>query len=355
MNLLEKMFSSLGGQPMLIKQSAMFSFLALCQNESLGEIKQVILPRKSKVSEENYHYDVFNDNKEYVLGNYRCVEPIRMLYYFPRDTVVPAPEKVPKRIIAGVTNCDLKALSLLDKALINDDFEDPAYSVWRKNTYIISSDCLSISSTCHCNLFDEKPYAEKGYDLNLSQVNNSYKISVGSEKGEELLGLIKENFTIDDSEIYDQQILDNRQKTVNDLKKQNAEFEKKWKIDDLRQADQEKWKIASEDCIGCGACTNSCPTCYCMILNDESTEKQFVKVRTQDSCQLHGYARVAGGDSPRPKMYSRFRNRYLCKLDYMKTNFQILGCVGCGRCINACVAGIDQREVITNINDQTDN
>jgi ferredoxin len=88
-------------------------------------------------------------------------------------------------------------------------------------------------------------------------------------------------------------------------------------------------------------------------LNDESQKNDFVKVRSYDSCQLHGYARVAGGASPRPKMSERFRNRYLCKFCYMPYNFQILGCSGCGRCIDACPAGIDFRQVVNNIENKS--
>jgi Fe-S oxidoreductase len=48
-------------------------------------------------------------------------------------------------------------------------------------------------------------------------------------------------------------------------------------------------------------------------------------------------------------MYQRFRNRYLCKLDYMQSNFKKPGCTGCGRCTEACAAGIDFRETVTEL------
>ena len=72
-------------------------------------------------------------------------------------------------------------------------------------------------------------------------------------------------------------------------------------------------------------------------------------MRSYDSCQLNGYARVAGGASPREDITKRFRNRYLCKLCYMQTNFNTLGCVGCGRCIDACPAGIDYNRVVKSL------
>ncbi|MDP2365326.1 MAG: 4Fe-4S dicluster domain-containing protein, partial [Ignavibacteria bacterium] len=117
----------------------------------------------------------------------------------------------------------------------------------------------------------------------------------------------------------------------------------------FRKVENKNWEDASKECIGCGACTNICPTCYCLILNDESSEKEFIKVRSYDSCQWNGYARVAGGGTPRPKMTERFRNRYLCKFDYMPKNFGEIGCTGCGRCTEACAAKIDFRKVVKNI------
>jgi hypothetical protein len=84
-------------------------------------------------------------------------------------------------------------------------------------------------------------------------------------------------------------------------------------------------------------------------LNDETKAQKFIKERTYDSCQWNGYARVAGGGTPRPEMGKRFRNRYLCKFDYMPHNFEEIGCTGCGRCTDACAGGIDFREVVRDV------
>jgi formate hydrogenlyase subunit 6/NADH:ubiquinone oxidoreductase subunit I len=126
----------------------------------------------------------------------------------------------------------------------------------------------------------------------------------------------------------------------------------RYKISDisenLRNVPEPPWLDESYNCIGCGACTGICPTCYCLILNDESENGSFKKVKSYDSCQFNGYAKVAGGGTPRPNMVQRFRNRYLCKLDFMKSNFGKFGCIGCGRCSEACSAQIDFMEVVAN-------
>ena len=154
-----------------------------------------------------------------------------------------------------------------------------------------------------------------------------------------------QNSSADDAKI----ISEKRNRVQNLLREQNREYERPSDYSEFRKVETKVWKQESEECVGCGACTNICPTCYCLILNDESINEQFVKVRGYDSCQWYGYARVAGGGSPRHKMTERFRNRYLCKFDYMNHNFGEIGCTGCGRCTEACAAKIDFREVVKNV------
>jgi len=112
---------------MIVNQPNLTKFLNLCHEGHLGGFEQVIVPRPSMADPANLHYTPVADAMAVVFDRYRTVEPIRMLFYWPRDQVVPQPEKAPRRIIAGVKACDLKALQLLDKALINDKFIDPAY------------------------------------------------------------------------------------------------------------------------------------------------------------------------------------------------------------------------------------
>jgi sulfhydrogenase subunit beta (sulfur reductase) len=283
------------------------------------------------------------------LTSYRTTNPLKYFFYPARERVYPETQLIPKNIIAGVKACDLKAIEILDKALLNGNFTDPSYSQLRKNTLLISADCEEISKTCHCNLVEGKPFADSGFDLNLSSVDGNYKIQIGSGKGKEFLKLMKEEIECRESSPKDEKaVAENRIQVQNALFEENKKFNRKENYSGFREVDPEAWKDESRNCIGCGACTNICPTCYCLILNDESkyNSENFVKVRSYDSCQWCGYARVAGGGTPRPKVHQRFRNRYLCKFDYMKSNFDQIGCTGCGRCIEVCA---DFRQVVQNI------
>ena len=50
--------------------------------------------------------------------------------------------------------------------------------------------------------------------------------------------------------------------------------------------------------------------------------------------------------TPRPALSSRLANRVLHKFTYSPQQYELIGCVGCGRCLDACLGAIDIREVV---------
>ncbi len=316
-------------------------------NESSGTFDDIIVPyRFSGSSKSSWGKLDRKRTGEITLNSYRTVLPLKFLLYPPRENVYPENKNLSKRLIVGVKACDLQSLHILDSALLYGNFVEPLYSRWRDNTTIISADCDEITSSCHCSLLDGKPFSMGGYDLNLSSYDGFFLVKPGSEKGKILYEQLKMEFSVLEPDTVQMQRIEERRKNMLlQVDVSNRNYQRNG-IENIRNSAQEQWKSGSSECVGCGACTNLCPTCYCLILNDESMSKKFIKQRTYDSCQWYGYARVAGGGTPRPKMHERFRNRYLCKFDYMQSNFEMPGCTGCGRCIEACTAGIDFRDVL---------
>lgn len=334
---------------MLVGRSDFFAFLDDCKKEKILNIDEIITPVSvSRNGHADLVFSQYEEKDKAELDKYRTVDPLKVLFYLFRETVLPAKYQDKTRLIVGIKACDLQALRLMDKALVNDDFTDPSYYHWRNQTMIISSDCTDHLAGCHCAGVGGKPYAENGFDLNLSKIGEEYLLQVGSPKGENLLKEIRKVCSVREAAPDTAVKLATQRKALTaQINQQNEKYKKRPEYSQMRKVDLEFWETESKECVGCGACTNICPTCYCLILNDESTGKDFRKVRSADSCQLNGYARVAGGGTPRPQMNERFRNRYLCKFDFMQSNFGEIGCSGCGRCIDACAAGIDFREVIT--------
>ena len=68
--------------------------------------------------------------------------------------------------------------------------------------------------------------------------------------------------------------------------------------------------------------------------------KGGVRVRQWDGCMLTDFAKVAGGENFRHGKAARFRHRIFRKGKYVLERYGMVGCVGCGRCISACLPEI---------------
>ncbi len=335
---------------MILSADAFASFLTACASQSVGDFDQVIAPYATE--EEAFVWLPYKDRP--VLDSFRTIDPLKLLMYWPREQVLPAEAQIPKRLIVGAKACDIRALQVLDQALLYDAFEDPLYRQWRERTVIIGTDCRQAAPTCHCTLVGGSPHPQEGYDLNIGRIDDHYMIEVGSEKGEALLQLMQQQISMENATADQKATLEKmRDAMIERVRDQNREYERPETFSELKSLDIKEWAEPSQTCIGCGACTHICPTCYCLILDDESHDSHFIKKRSYDSCQLNGYARVAGGSTPRPHMRERFRNRYLCKLYYIKDNFDVMGCTGCGRCTETCAGEIDFRQVVQQMMSKT--
>lgn len=336
---------------MIIKVDDVMAFLRSSVLAESDLFQEVILPLRLRDGDNAPSFlSRLDASDSYFLDGYRAVDPIKVLFYGAREQVYPVAAKPVQRLIAGVKACDLQALQLLDRALINKDFVDPAYKAWRDSTTILSADCTEAGPACHCTLVGGKPFSEEGFDLNISRIADRYVLTTGSGKGRELLEVIKCTAEMGDVDARSQKaVLEARTKMTELVESRNSDFQRSKEYTGLGEGEMSLWGEESRQCVGCGACTNICPTCYCLILNEEGRTDTFIKVRSYDSCQWQGYARVAGGASPRPHMRQRFRNRYLCKFLYMPANFKTLGCTGCGRCTEACPGQIDFRAVVRDV------
>ena len=111
------------------------------------------------------------------------------------------------------------------------------------------------------------------------------------------------------------------------------------------------WKELGERCLACGMCTQVCPTCYCFNVSDEAdlTLKSGKRIRSWDSCQVEEFALVAGGHNFRKARALRQRHRFLRKGKYQYEAFGMIGCVGCGRCAQACLVHITPVETFNEL------
>jgi hypothetical protein len=88
-----------------------------------------------------------------------------------------------------------------------------------------------------------------------------------------------------------------------------------------------------------------CPTCFCTTTEDSTDLSGERAERSQRwaSCFELDFSYVHGG-SVRTSGASRYRQWMTHKLSSWHDQFGSSGCVGCGRCIAWCPAGIDITE-----------
>jgi ferredoxin len=64
------------------------------------------------------------------------------------------------------------------------------------------------------------------------------------------------------------------------------------------------------------------------------------RIRVWDGCMLENFATCAGGHNFRKKRSARFRHRIFRKGVNLPLKYHYWGCVGCGRCADACTSSI---------------
>ncbi len=253
--------------------------------------------------------------------------------------------------LVGVRACELRARDYLDQVFQAGEFIDSRYAARRTGATVISCDCVDCADSCFCTAVGGQPFATEGFDVNLTPVDGGYVVEAATERGAQWLG------DADRAEATAEQLAERdrvRSAMVDRLTALNAEI-------GLSASDEAapalpddadpSWQRFAADCVECGACTHICPTCHCFYLYDQVLgPAEFERVRTWDSCLLSTYGRMAGAAgtklTPRPLLSSRLANRVLHKFSYSPQQYDRLGCVGCGRCVDACIGGIDIREVV---------
>src|ERR1017187_8328792 len=77
----------------------------------------------------------------------------------------------PRRAFLGVRACDLAALKILDRVLLEDRYPDGHYQRRRESTFLVAVNCTDPSGVCFCDSMSTGPRAGAGFDLALTEVS----------------------------------------------------------------------------------------------------------------------------------------------------------------------------------------
>jgi len=343
--------------PQVMKRGDLVSWV-----EALMAERQVAAPvlketSVSDPSDEKFGWEQVEDPSDVRLDYTVTVLGPKQFLWPPRQRLVsyrlddgPDPKPVvahEPQVLLGVHPCDITAIGTLDAAFAKD-VPDPHYLARRADTAIVGIDCAAPCDESSFCLDMGSLYPESGFDVMLTPMGEVYFVEVATDLGQALLEAARVRpATKADMEAHTKFAEEKRSNFHYKLP-----YEAKYLPEVLEASyDSLVWEAISRRCFSCGSCNTVCPTCYCFDVYDEIADDLSSGCRTRryDSCQLDPFAEVAGGENFREERSSRLRHRMFRKGKYILEQTGRPGCVGCGRCERACVAGISIKDTYVQI------
>ena len=257
-------------------------------------------------------------------------------------TVQEPDAEVPRYAFLGVRPCDLRAIAVQDRVL--GQGVDGRYAARRRAALLIAVNCTEPGETCFCAATGSGPGAGGGYDLLLTELvadgETTYLARAGTPAGERVLAAVPH------------QVAEPAQVAAAEAAVAAAadRMGRDLPATDLRSLLAgaylaERWDEVARRCLTCGNCTMVCPTCFCTTVSDTTdlTGAHAGRWREWDSCFTLDYSYLHGGPV-RASAASRYRQWLTHKFGTWHDEFGESGCVGCGRCVVWCPAGIDVTE-----------
>jgi formate hydrogenlyase subunit 6/NADH:ubiquinone oxidoreductase subunit I len=252
-----------------------------------------------------------------------------------------AVEPAPRYAFLGVRPCDLVAMRVLDGVLAHGAYPDPSYTARRDGVFVVAVNCTEPGSTCFCVSMGGGPRAGDGYDLamteRLDEHGHRYLVEAASDAGRHVLDLVPHR----PAEPADAAAADaDLDAAADHMGRAMPEVDLRRLLADSRESPH--WADVASRCLSCANCTMVCPTCFCTNTEDvtDLTGDHAERWRRWDSCFNPDFSYIHGGEV-RTGTGSRYRQWISHKLSTWHDQFGTTGCVGCGRCIAWCPAGID--------------
>jgi formate hydrogenlyase subunit 6/NADH:ubiquinone oxidoreductase subunit I len=247
-------------------------------------------------------------------------------------------------VIVGVRPCDINALNILDKILIGGNYPSPYYKARRTNTFLVGMDHEPLED-CFCESLGHDT-VHRGFHLFCTDIGDSYYLTINSP---DAFGFLK-NFEVSEPTDADSDKFLARRNHLRDGFKSKVKVAGLPSVLDI-EFESPVWKKWGDKCLNCGSCAMVCPTCYCYGIeeNIDVSLKCSRKERVQYSCNLVDFAEVAGGHNFRPLREDRLKYRFYHHYRGFAQNSDDPICVGCNRCGRACLAGINPKEVISDL------
>lgn len=243
---------------------------------------------------------------------------------------------IPRQVLFGITVFDLRAVALLSQV-----FEkDPYYQDIISQTIFIGQSPVPEENSFY-EKYEENILEHFKFDIFIESRSDQkdFRIFTGSKHGQRMLN----DFGYDDFEHieYAGAIPEEGLSDFYKILKEKTKLSYGSKI----------WKDLGKKCLGCDKCTIVCPTCFCFKIFDENDvfNNSIKRVRQWDSCFNSEFSEIAGGAKFLKTIEDKIYNWYSHKFVRIPDEYNLPGCVGCGRCADVCPAGINIKDEIFKI------
>ncbi len=251
-----------------------------------------------------------------------------------------APPPSQRIAVIGVRACDLAALALQDRHFLGSSAADRHYAARREQLFLVAVHCSDPSDSCFCVSTGDGPQATSGFDLALTELDDGFIVESGSTRG----AAVAADLGLEDVAAAAHAAAAAQNAAA------RARQSRRLPSRDLRVAlsaslEHPRWAEVAGRCLACGNCTSVCPTCFCHASVDTASldGATSVHARVWDSCFSQGHSYIHGF-TVRGDTRARYRQWLTHKLGSWHEQYGRSGCVGCGRCISWCPAGIDITE-----------
>ena len=314
--------------------------------DHLGAFGEVVAPHSK--GEVSYTFEVVKDSSQVILDYNRTLLPLKKMFLPPVETMLnfsikdasftPVEIEISPRVFFGVHSYEMQSILRLDHSMLSGNAESNYFKRRQSSRFVGISfrpDEFHFSESVGITIEEME-----GFDLFLNEIEGDFQVYVLSKNGAALL----DGFEY--LERANPEVIEGRS------------FKKKirYHYNRLPRVFQYAynspiWADVASRCVGCGACTLTCPTCFCFDVNGEVTvtAEDGMRQRSWDSCMLAAFAEVAGGENFREKTINRTRHRLFRKFKYITDEEGLPWCVGCGRCTAFCPAGISLPDIVNEL------
>ncbi|OYW21764.1 MAG: sulfite reductase subunit A, partial [Planctomycetales bacterium 12-60-4] len=108
------------------------------------------------------------------------------------------PDNPPRYAFLGVRACEIAAIRIQDRVLLQGPYIDPTYQRRRQDAFIVAVNCTLSGSNCFCASMKSGPRCTTGFDLALTETTDGFVIEIGSELGRDVLDACETRSATDD-------------------------------------------------------------------------------------------------------------------------------------------------------------